>query len=261
MKKYIFFVGTGRTGTFYLKHFFEKMVPNTLAVHEPNRSIKFCTNLRLAKQISEKRLHRFLKRFKYGIDKKLDNLGKNVYVQSDPWFFGFLDIIEDYFENPYIIHLVRNPYSYIPSQLNMYYDNPIAGMLRDIIPYWKLRGDQTGDFSKKQWHTLSQEEKVAWYWSLCNRFIDEQSVKLNKYLCVKFEDLFGQNNFEIERILKFCEIDNAGLKTDRTSIKEKTNTQKKRFPSATTWEIEKKEKVRRLCEPLLVKYNYIDSAR
>ena len=257
MGQYIFVVGTGRTGTYFLKQFFEYYFPAVLALHEPDRGIKFCTNLYLSHKIGRTRLRSFLAKYRTVIDKKLSLYSKKFLVQCDPWFFGFLEVVQDIFGDAHIIHIVRNPRTYIPSQLNMYYDNAVSGFLRDVIPYWKLRGDKTGDYSRKDWMALSREEKTAWYWHVCNSFIEAKQSELSHYLRIRYEDLFEPSLTEVKKILEFAHIPYNDSQIDVRHLQAKTNTQKKKFPAFTQWSAEKQNEVEEICKKLVMRYNYV----
>ena len=191
------------------------------------------------------------------MDKELSFSGKEILVQSDPWFFGFLDVVDEVFDKPYIVHLVRDPLTYIPSQLNMHYDNPVSGFFRDIIPYWKLRGDATGDMERTEWRMLSHEEKVCWYWAKCNSFIDERASALTNYFRISFEELFHPPHNGARTIAQFCGLpfDETCVVTD--GIAKKTNTQRKRFSPAVEWSQEKHTQVVALCGGLRTEYGYV----
>lgn len=57
---------------------------------------------------------------------------------------------------------------------------------------WRIQGDQTGDFSKKEWAGLSPFEKCCWHWTHVNRRIQRSlDVVAERSLRVRLEKLQG----------------------------------------------------------------------
>ena len=254
--KYIFIVGTGRTGTLFLESFFSDQTRDCYAVQEPSHRIKLISNLYLSGKLSEFFLRRYLKRYKRKVDRKLSKQSKNIYIQIDAWLIGFTGVLEEVFDSPYIIHLTRNPLTYIPSISNRYYKERIKGFFRDVIPYWKLRGNRTGHYSRKEWRLLSNEEKMAWHWNIHNSFIEQYKANMKHYLFIRYEDLFASGNSGLRSIVKFCNLELNEGAYDIIEKREKLNTANSKFPEFDDWPNDIKERVINLCQPLISKYEY-----
>lgn len=239
-----------------MKSFFSEHLPNCLAVHEPSHKIKLLSNLYLSKRISEQYLENFLKRYKGRIDDKLAGKGCDTYVQIDPWLIGFVGILDKVFAGPYIIHIVRDPLTYIPSILNRYYKETVKGFLRDVIPYWKLRGDKTGDYSSRTWHKMSYEERMAWHWVKHNDFIESEKHKMSRFLTIKYEDVFDDNNSGLINMLQFCGFETTEDQLTHDKMRRKINIARQNFPESSEWTNEVYNNVVNICKPHMEKYGY-----
>lgn len=255
MTKFIFIIGTGRTATVFLKEFFRVNLPDAVSLHEPKRMIKLCSNMHLSGVIGKNRLEKYLRCYARAIARRLKKCDAHILVQVDPWLYGFTGLLDAMFENPYVIHIVRNPLTYIPSHLNRMYSSAMVGFLRDAIPYWKLRGDQTGDYTRGEWKRMTQEEKMAWYWRKCNEFIESESAGLTRCKRIRYEDLFRDNHSGLREIAAFCELSLPGNSSSAEGLEQ--NTAPASFPDADAWPPELRERVVRICRPLAERYGYV----
>ncbi len=252
MRKYIFLVGTGRIASFYITHFVKENVGNLFSCHEPNRLLKVISNLYVSGKISENRAEKYLRSFKRSVDKRIDRENVTVYFQSDPWIFGLIGFLEKVFSAPFVVHIVRNPVTYIPSQLNMFYNNKLYGLLRDIIPYWKLRGYMTGDYPKREWNSFPLHLKTAWYWNFVNNYIEKNKGKLSNYAIYKYEELFSDG--KLEDMLNFCGVELEITHFNNSFLNTKRNLAPKKFEPLNENEI---ESVKEMCFDLMRQYGYI----
>jgi len=255
--KYIFFLGTGRVGTKFMAYFFNKNFSKTYAVHEPSRMIKIAANKKICKVISSDDMEKYLKKYKEKrVDKILKNTGAHAYLESNSWVIGASDLIGKVFPSPYIIHIVRDPATYIPSHLNRIHATKIGGILRKKIPYWLLTGEKTGDYTRKDWKKLTSEEKMAWYWFKVNKIIEDSVGDYPKYLQLKYEDIFNQNYSGLKEIAKFIDLPPRNNESPFQSIKPVHETKIYRFQPFLSWNTSLKRKISITCSPFLEKYGY-----
>lgn len=255
--KTVLIVGTGRTGSTYLADFCRLNLDSCLALHQPRRSLKLLSNRHLSGTASAARMVRALRRWADAADARMQATRSTILVQSDPWLFGFTPYLEQVFEHPHVIHLVRHPLTYVPSQLNRFYREAWTGLLRNLIPYWRLRGDLLGDYSRQGWRRAPEEEKTAWYWACCNRFIIDNRHGLDRFLTVKCEDVFGDDRSGLKRIIDFCGFD---LDLDRAREPGRDrNYSPSRFEPARQWSPEVRTRVLEICQPLMAGLGYAQS--
>ena len=142
----------------------------------------------------------------------------------------------------------------MPSHLNRIYRTALGGFLRDLIPYWRLRGDLCGDYPRAAWQRLSAEEQMAWYWQKCNGFIDSAGRALRRFKRFRHEDLFGAGSRGPQALLDFC-----GLSAWRDPLRLgrlKRNVAPDRFGRSTAWTPAVRDGVIALCRPLCARYGY-----
>ena len=250
----IFIVGTGRTGTVFLQTFFAAHVDRCLAVHEPSRTLKRDSNKAHAGRIGPDRLRRRLHGYMASVEKALASGGFRHYVQVDPWLFGFVELLNEVVPGCRVVHVVRHPYTYIPSHLNRMYKETVQGWLRDVIPYWKLRGDQAGDYSHEAWRRLPQEIRMAWYWVRCNGAIAAAARHLPHFTRVTYESIFADGQPGLKALFAFCgfPLDDNAL----AAVNNRRNAAPPSFQAADQWPADIRAEVVRLCTPLATTFGY-----
>jgi hypothetical protein len=249
--QYVFFIGTGRMGSTFLVDYIGRNLSGCLAEHQPNRMIKILSNRFVSRKTRAEKMRDYLRSWRDRRQALLNTRKLNVYVQSDPWLFGFTPWLEEVFGMPYVIHVVRHPLTYIPSQLNRFYREAWSGFMRNLIPYWRLRGDLTGDFTRGEWKESNEEIKTAWNWVKINQFIDENRKGIAHFLRVRSEDMFSHDREGLKQIIDFC-----GFPVDPDVIEEPTrdadrNFSVNKFPSADEWAEKTTQAVVEICRPMM----------
>jgi hypothetical protein len=140
--------------------------------------------------------------------------------------------------------------------LNRLHRTRAITLLKRCIPYWLLRGDVAGDYSREEWRRLSKEEQAAWYWVKCNAHVDSQAEKLTRCTRIKYENLFNEGGRGLAELIALCGVEplpaheqNAGLFRNITPPK---------FKAATEWPGEVYRNVLNMCRPLMLKYGYTE---
>jgi hypothetical protein len=256
--KYIFIVGTGRIGTKFMADFLSKNFLAVYGIHEPSRKIKIASNKRICGALGTQRMEKILKRYKEKtINRILKKTKSSVYVESNSWIIGSVDLLEKVFPSLYIIHIVRDPATYIPSHLNRINATFIGGSLRKIIPFWLLRGDKAGDYTKGQWKELSHEERMAWYWFKANKLIEDSTGNFSNYLQLKYEDVFNKDYSGLKEIAKFTDLTPKDIENTYSFVEQIHKTKVHRFSSFSNWSTPLKKNISIICAPFLEKYGYM----
>ncbi len=254
MNKYVFIVGTGRTGSTFLADFFSANQPRCLGVHEPRRTIKLMSNAFLSHRIGVERMRTYIRAHAVRVDRILAARGCDTYVQCDPWLYGFMPWLDEAFGSPYVVHVVRHPFTHIPSHLNRWYREAWTGFLRNVIPFWRLRADLAGDMDRRRWRTMTEVERVAWYWAKINGLISAGSAGLGNYTRIRYEDLFSPGKDGMEQLCAFCGLGVAPGKARLAGLDR--NIARQRFGAASTWPPEIRQSVLDTCRPLMEEYGY-----
>lgn len=194
-------LSTARTGTQFFSRYLSESCHNILCLHEPHpsRRFKWYSNFYLAGKLSPDFI---AKQYKSKRKKIFQRTDFTQYVESSNFMFGCIPAIEK--SAPYlsVIHLVRNPVSYITSHLNKGFWNGIKGFTARNIPGWMEFIDpeirKSGD---PVWILAAR-------WIYVNNVIRSYKDKF-PYLLVRFEDLFGEdlnkNIASLDRIREFLQ--------------------------------------------------------
>ncbi len=179
-----FILSTGRTGTQFFSRYLTDSCQNTLCLHEPapSRRFKWYSNFYLQKKISSG----FIASQYYGCRKRLfrDPDFQN-YVESSNFLFGLMPALDPLIHRMAVVHLVREPVSYIRSHLNKGFWTGIKGFTARHIPGWLESLDKD---------ILRSGDPVmilAARWIYVNTIISNYE-KDYPYLLLRFEDLFGK---------------------------------------------------------------------
>ncbi len=245
-KKTVVIISTGRTGTKFLESFFSGH-PEVLAVHEPkpSRILKLWSNAKLEGKTPDS----FLAKVLYGYRKKA--LKKNypaIYVESNPFIVGFSGVLDDVFDKPIIIHIVRDPRSYIKSALNHGNTRGIKKIFNKYVPFWYP--------DIKKIHGLSREPnlmiRTAYYWHDINKHLRESCSKSPGYHLFRFEDLFSSDHDQLKKLLKA-----AGLGDVKIDIPAAKNQSKdKAIKGWQDWSREDCRQIDNICRAQMKAYGY-----
>ena len=196
----VFILSTGRTGTQFFKDYINGTPGNAFCRHEPvpSRRFKFLSNLYLNGKVSSK----FIVQTYIHSRKRLFQRNQGLaYIESSNFMFGCIPSLNTHYENIRIIHIVRNPVDYVKSHLNHGFWRGHKRLFARYIPYW-LEKIEVGNSS-------DPVDLLSSRWNYVNRQIQTYSGS-NKYLRVKFEELFSGNvnrsSSELNRIRNFCDL-------------------------------------------------------
>ncbi len=183
-------VSTGRTGTRALAQYLDKAYPDVKALHEPSpsRNLKRISNRYLCKRISRDDLVRAL------TDSRRDLLARitePIYIESNPFLRGFLDAFDEVFGGPLIVHIVRDPRTFIRSYINFGAFRGLKGLAAAYYPFWELKPELYERSPARRWRDMSPAERGAWRWATINGELNRgEELFGERYLRLRFEDLF-----------------------------------------------------------------------
>ena len=183
-------LSTGRTGTQALAHYFNTCYDHVTALHEPKptRHFRVMSNRAMAGKLSKETAVRTLVRSRRRLVEKIT---RPIYVESNWYLYGFLDALRDVFGRPKILHVVRDPRTFIPSYLNYGTFSGLKKIAAEFLPYWYLKPEQYEKRPAKTWRQMSRPERLAWHWHVVNREIDRGAERYgDDYLLLRYEDLF-----------------------------------------------------------------------
>ena len=248
-KRVIYIVSTGRTGTKFFADYFNKL-SDVRAVHEPSpsRILRMWTNARLEKRATKSKM---LKIFISKRRAMLNEVSEPIYIESNPFVVGFTDILPQAVNHPEIIHVVRDPRTYIKSALNHGNTHGVKKIINTYLPYWYPDISKIVHARRK----LSEKEIVAHYWTIINKFLEEakKSIPAQNYHLFKYEEIFNNDN-SIKKISKI-----VGSKDNKNFKIKAINKSKDRvIADWIDWSNEECRSINKICGKMMKYYGYGD---
>lgn len=249
-QKTVIILSTGRTGTQFFAKFFNNH-PDITALHEPkpSRLIRMWSIARIEGKADKGSLAKVLYKKR---KKLLSKISTPVYVESNPYLFGAADCLDDVFDEPIVINVVRDPRTYIKSSLNHGNAKGLKYLLNKYLPYWY----------PKTYKILAQKDapeslliRNAQYWKIINTWLEKSCSKYKKYFVFKFEDLFQKNDSkELERFAEILGADKSFVK--KSKIHAANKSKDSAIKDWGEWSVKDCKDVESICQPLMKKYGY-----
>ncbi len=98
----------------------------------------------------------------------IDRASQSIYVESNPYLGGFVEALGDVFDRPRLVHVVRDPRSFIRSSINFGTFRGMKGLVNRWVPYWLPKPERLLPPARPCWNEMSQPMRLAWYWDLVN---------------------------------------------------------------------------------------------
>jgi len=255
-ERVVFIISSGRTGTKALAHHLSACYDNVYAVHEPRPSwrLRRASARWLSGRISRHQLVRLLADSRSQL---LARVRQPVYIESNPFLGGFLEAIAEVFEKPRIVHVVRDPRTYIRSSINWGCFRGIRHLASTYLPYWLPKPEQIDPNCPKPWNEMPHAERLAWYWKTLNAELNRgQNIFGNNYLRVRFEDLFARDGSGLQSLVQWIGLPwKPQLPTAANS--ENVNASKARIcPPWRDWTEPQQQQVLHHCRDLMGLYGY-----
>lgn len=180
-------LSTGRTGTQALARYLAAEFPGEVtALHEPfpSRILRVVSNLALAGRCS---VHARRAALRLARDARLARCPTPRYVETNPFLFGFLDVMAGVYPDLAVVHVVRHPEAYVRSHLEFGAFTPA----KLAVPFFQTLPDHDPAHRGPTWAEMEPTERLAYRWWRINRELDRGAALLGpRYRRVRFEDLF-----------------------------------------------------------------------
>jgi hypothetical protein len=260
--KVLLIVSTGRTGTKFFGHFFEKVFASANCYHEPKPDISSIGPDFIARRLSASQaINEVLAKRKSFLQKNYDD-GKSFYVESNGAYSFLLPVVKEIFPNVAVVHIVREPFDWIKSA----FSRPVEKSGKVIPKYsidanWKVTSqDVPGRSFSVEWDSASLKERLAWMWTIKNDLILENKNKVDHFLSVRFEDIFDVQRGApgLSQIMHFL-ISECGFpieRTDYTSLLKDRSNETKNFltEDAAAWSDEETQRIAAITRPIAALY-------
>jgi hypothetical protein len=252
MSRNVFILSSGRTGTKFLAEFFDANYPEVAARHEPAPSyhLRMLSNARAAGAASRGLLAAALRLSRPSLRRG----GGGLVIESNPFLYGFVDVLGEVADSPTIIHIVRDPRTYVSSAINHGGSSGLKAAASALIPFWfppvRLApgvGQHPGPV-----------ELFAGEWALVNRFLVEHGGGLPGYHRLRFEDLFDATHSGLRGLVELLGLPYAG-DAAAVSPQEKVNAGRlKVIGGWASWDEGQRGAVERVCGEMMREWGYGD---
>lgn len=189
-------VSCGRTGTQFIAEYFAKNYRHVAALHEPPPSyeLRRATHAYMAGRRSEEEMARLLRRKRR---KLMQSIAAGTYIESNGYLHGFIPVLDRVWHDPHVIHIVRDPRTFIPSA--MAHQNPFKRLVSRVIPDWLPDAPALLNIAPPS----SGEGWYAAFWRAVNESIERKSAERERYHVLQFEEMFDATHAGLRRL---CEI-------------------------------------------------------
>ncbi len=251
-----FVVSTGRTGTKAIARYLSDCFEDVTALHEPkpSRQLRMASTARLAGRKSKEQLSSLLASSRRTI---VGDLSTGTYVESNPFLYGFVDVLPEVFSQPHLLHVVRDPRTMIRSALNFRSQRGIKWVLSSFWPNWIIKPELIDANPTRTWNQMSHVERIAWYWATINRHIQQSAAETElPTRREKFEDLFQTDGTGIRQLADWLKLKERPGKLD-TMLQKKVNaSQSQEIDLWQDWSQENRDFVYQHCGELMSEYGY-----
>jgi hypothetical protein len=256
VKNVVLIVSTGRTGTKAIATHLDTAYSQVKALHEPPPTrflLRRTANKYLCGRISRDELARVLTDQRRAL---VEETVEDVYVESNPGLAGFLDVFGDVFPDFQVLHVVRDPRTYVVSALNWGVFRGAKHLLARYLKYWLPKPEYMQNSSEPKWRDMSGAERLSWHWKLINQHLDRAATMYpDRYLRMKFEDLFARDG---SGMAKFVESIGLPFTEQITLSANAGNVNASRGEPIRwkDWNDDDKRAVLRYCAPQMRAYGY-----
>lgn len=192
-----FILSAGRTGTSFLAFVCPVLTPHRQYVQEPpwSRSIFMLSNAASAGWVSPHWAERL---FVHNRARRLAAIGTPFeMVEINPFLAPLTPRIPDLVLSSRIVHMVRDPRSWIASMANF----KAWGWRRAAID-WVPFTQTVHPAARSYWRQLDTIRRYAWRWRLANEQIEASRGRCHHYVMVRYEDLFSIDRTTRSQALK-----------------------------------------------------------
>lgn len=251
----ILIISTGRTGTIFLARLFADLYPNVASYHERgnSRPIQILTNLHFSHLFPKSGVKAAWKFFK---GKEILECEKEFHIDANNFLYGLAALAPELYPNLKVLHIVRDPRTYVTSQLNFSRQKRTSFIGNYLVPFWQPSPFFVGELPIAQSFNFSRFQKYCWVWDFKNRVMAQLENSPTPYLCIRFEDLFGkQPEIEFRKITNFFGL--PTIKNIRERFREPANTSKPNFfPEWQEWSPQQANQLKSLCGKQMEKHGY-----
>ncbi len=253
----VIIISTGRTGTNFLSKLFNEFYSDCVdAYHErgASRPMQILTNFYFSRLLPKSFLRRAWDVLKGW---EVAECRKDFHIDSNCFLYGFVPTFPDLYPNLKVIHIVRDPRTYVASHLNYAREDAGSFIANYLVPFWQPSPFLTREMPLTKIGKLSRMERYAWIWRFKNQHMASLENSSALYLRIKFEDLFHSSNPEtaMDAILDFIGLPHISGMSDRFQRAENQASRKK-FTEWQNWNQQQCAVLDAICGEHMQHYGY-----
>lgn len=252
-ERIVFVLSTGRTGT---KTLAEGLAGgDILSPHQPpySRLLTIASNYYLHGWLPQPVLAWLVARLR---EPQILQADCRYYIQVFSLDHMPAKIISEKYPNVYIIHIVRDPRTFVPSYLNWMRSRLKSFVANKLVLGWHPSGYFTGALPWQKWWRMDEFQRVCWQWAYKNNLLECLFGEDERYLRLRFEDLFsGEGLMHLRTTLDFVGIPYR----DEFSVifqQSKNCSRKTYFPTWEALDPQKQQQLWEICGPQMQHYGY-----
>jgi hypothetical protein len=253
-EKIVFILSTSRTGTKTLAEGLEG--GDICSPHQPTHSrfLTVASNYYLHGWLPRKALEWLVTRLR---EPQILNAGCRYYVQVFSLDYLPAKIISERYPNVYIVHIVRDPRTFVRSYLNWTHTRAKSFVANKLVLGWHPSGCFTGEMPCEEWRRMDEFQRVCWHWTYKNALLERLFGDDEQYLRVRFEDLyFEEEAEELRKMFAFIGI--PYQERYESVIRKRKNASRKTYCSSwSNWPIEQQSQLSKICGKKMKSYGYI----
>ena len=189
IEQVVMILSAGRTGTTAVAQYLNEGCRSVTALHEPkpSRSLRIASGRYLAGRNTKGEMIQLLEAAR---QKLCASVKTPIYVESNPYLYGFLDVLGEVFDRLRIVHITRDPRTSVRSAINFGAHSGLKRLFLAVVPYWTIRPEHLNSHPQRTWSQMSIVERLAWYWRVVNSHLDRGAELYGEdYRHFRYEDL------------------------------------------------------------------------
>jgi hypothetical protein len=244
----VLIVSSGRTGTQFLARYFDANYPGVVGRHEPRPRyrVRLAANAHAAGALSRERLVALLEKKRR---EAIDPLEADLYVESNPFLWGAVDVFDEVFGEPTIVHVVRDPREQVRSSLNHGTARGGKALANRFLPYWypALPGrSDPGDWLAR----------AASLWCVVNRRLRDEGARCADYGVHRYEALFDSEKSGLRELCARLGLDYCGAGSPVDPDVRMNAGEGDALPGWRDWSDEQCATLHRVAGPLMNEFGY-----
>ncbi len=239
-----------------LARYFDACYPQVKAVHEPrpSRRLRIASNRYLCGRLTRNKL---IRSFVKARARLFQSISEPVYIEANNFLHGFLDVFDDIFDDPRVLHIVRDPRTFIRSWINFGVFRGLKGLAGRYCPFWLLKPEKYEKAPVRRWARMPRPERIAWYWNAINAELDRgQGLFGDRYMRVRYEDLFEPDGRELLRLTEWIGLPGSPDLIGKAREGKVNASRDRGFPRWQDLLIETRRSVLACCRDRMTKYAY-----